>query len=577
MASSASPLFQLIVMLIVAALALVHPAASHRPLIGACHASGYLPGKSGHCDPGYDSDCCQPGKSYPQYRCSPPVSGNTRAQLTVNCFEENCDGGAPSECDGQYHSDKDLVVALSTGWYNGGSRCHKMIRINGNGRSVVAKVVDECDSVNGCDDDHDFQPPCPNNVVDGSPAVWAALGIDTDVGVYDITWSDDDVINPHVGIDSQRRPHRRRTVHHVVGAGRLEVVIVVAPIHRVALVHHLRHHAPPVPVDPDHLVAAPAAVVPPRRQRHHHVLVAVVLAVALRRGAAIAVLLEAVDGQLSAGIAGDGRRAAILRVGFARLAAVGVVAWVAVAGLSWEVAAGVAGSDERAVGGSRMDDAHQGYNDQHDNELKQRRSRRSHCSKRQTAMASSDSPLFQLIAMLLVAALVLVVHPAASHRPLIGACNPSGYLPGKSGHCDPGFDSDCCQPGKSYPQYRCSPPVSGNTRAQLTVNCFQENCDGGAPSECDGQYHSDKDLVVALSTGWYHGGSRCHKMIRINGNGRSVVAKVVDECDSVNGCDDEHDFQPPCPNNVVDGSPAVWAALGIDTDVGVYDITWSDE
>ncbi|XP_042391660.1 putative ripening-related protein 1 [Zingiber officinale] len=191
-------------------------------------------------------------------------------------------------------------------------------------------------------------------------------------------------------------------------------------------------------------------------------------------------------------------------------------------------------------------------------------------------MACSDSPLFPLITMLLVAALVLV-HPAASHRPLIGGCQASGYLPGKSGHCDPGFDSDCCQPGKSYPQYRCSPPVSGHTRAQLTVNCFEENCDGGAPSECDGQYHSDKDMVVALSTGWYHGGSRCHKMIRINGNGRSVVAKVVDECDSVNGCDDDHDFQPPCPNNVVDGSPAVWAALGIDTDVGVYDITWSDE
>lgn len=81
---------------------------------------------------------------------------------------------------------------------------------------------------------------------------------------------------------------------------------------------------------------------------------------------------------------------------------------------------------------------------------------------------------------------------------------------------------------------------------------------------------------MALSTGWYNRGSRCGMMIRIRAsNGRSVKAKVVDECDSVNGCDREHAGQPPCKNNIVDGSDAVWKALGLNKDVGVVDVTWS--
>lgn len=52
-------------------------------------------------------------------------------------------------------------------------------------------VVDECDSTMGCDSDHDFQPPCPNNIVDASKAVWKALGVpEKDWGELDITWSD---------------------------------------------------------------------------------------------------------------------------------------------------------------------------------------------------------------------------------------------------------------------------------------------------------------------------------------------------------------------------------------------------
>ncbi|EEE51186.1 hypothetical protein OsJ_31990 [Oryza sativa Japonica Group] len=74
--------------------------------------------------------------------------------------------------------------------------------------------------------------------------------------------------------------------------------------------------------------------------------------------------------------------------------------------------------------------------------------------------------------------------------------------------------------------------------------------------------------------------ARCGHRVRITasgGSGRSVVAKVVDECDSVHGCDGEHNYEPPCDNNIVDASPAVWDALGLDKSVGMEHITWSDD
>ncbi|XP_077239916.1 uncharacterized protein LOC143880823 [Tasmannia lanceolata] len=333
--------------MILLVLASLHVGHCLSPL-GSCHPSGYLRGKTGHCNTENDSDCCKAGKLYPQYRCSPPTTGDTPATMTINSFAKGGDGGGPSECDSQYHSDAEFVVALSTGWYNGGSRCLNNIKINANGRSVMAKVVDECDSVYGCDSDHDFQPPCPYNIVDASPAVWKALGIPkSEIGDYDITWSD--------------------------------------------------------------------------------------------------------------------------------------------------------------------------------------------------------------------------------------SCHPSGYLRGKTGNCNRENDSDCCEAGKLYPQYHCSPPITGDTSATMTINSFAKGGDGGGPSECDNKYHSDDEFVVALSTGWYNGGSRCLNSIKITANGRSVMAKVVDECDSVYGCDSDHDFQPPCPYNIVDASPAVWKALGIPkSEIGDYDITWSD-
>ncbi|KAF5451579.1 hypothetical protein F2P56_026672 [Juglans regia] len=159
-------------------------------------------------------------------------------------------------------------------------------------------------------------------------------------------------------------------------------------------------------------------------------------------------------------------------------------------------------------------------------------------------------------------------------------CRPSGRIRGKkspSGHCNTENDSVCCIQGKMYTTYRCSPSVSSNTKAYLTLNSFEDGGDGGGLSECDNQYHSDDTPVVALSTGWFNDKSRCLNNITISANGRNVLAMVVDECDSTMGCDADHDYQPPCPNNIVDASKAVWEALGVSREEwGGLDITWSD-
>ncbi|KAF0930175.1 hypothetical protein E2562_030835 [Oryza meyeriana var. granulata] len=119
------------------------------------------------------------------------------------------------------------------------------------------------------------------------------------------------------------------------------------------------------------------------------------------------------------------------------------------------------------------------------------------------------------------------------------------------------------KPGHASPRARRGFP------AVMTVNGFRKGEDGGGPSACDGHFHSDGELIVALSTEWFAGGRRCHRRIGITSSahgGRAVEATVVDECDSRRGC----------RHNIVDSSPAVWKALGLDTDVGEVRVTWSD-
>ncbi|GFY92543.1 hypothetical protein Acr_08g0009390 [Actinidia rufa] len=116
-----------------------------------------------------------------------PPPGQCNPRMTLNAGMEEGHLNAITSSMQMTHT----VVALSTGWFNNQKRCLKNITIHGNGRSVEAMVVDECDSTMGCDEDHDFQPPCPNNIVDASEAVWKALGVPKkDRGNLDIFWSD---------------------------------------------------------------------------------------------------------------------------------------------------------------------------------------------------------------------------------------------------------------------------------------------------------------------------------------------------------------------------------------------------
>lgn len=156
---------------------------------------------------------------------------------------------------------------------------------------------------------------------------------------------------------------------------------------------------------------------------------------------------------------------------------------------------------------------------------------------------------------------------SSCNGPCISLNDCDGQLICIGGKCndDPDVGTNICGGGGGGGS---SPPPSGDsTPAMLTLNDFSEGGDGGGPSECDEQYHDNSEPIVALTTQWYARGSRCGNMIRIraNKNGKSVTAKVVDECDVKDGCE----------NNVVDGSIAVWRALGLDTDDGRVPITWS--
>nr|XP_020168901.2 putative ripening-related protein 7 [Aegilops tauschii subsp. strangulata] len=76
-----------------------------------------------------------------------------------------------------------------------------------------------------------------------------------------------------------------------------------------------------------------------------------------------------------------------------------------------------------------------------------------------------------------------------------------------------------------------------NVPATMTVNGFQQGEPGGGPASCDGQFHSDDDFVVSLSSEWYADGARCGKLIRIADDANlHISARVVDECA---GCDNE--------------------------------------
>lgn len=73
--------------------------------------------------------------------------------------------------------------------------------------------------------------------------------------------------------------------------------------------------------------------------------------------------------------------------------------------------------------------------------------------------------------------------------------------------------------GMRHKEHRrhCKPSVSprrgGGTPAVMTVNGFGRGESGGGASACDGHFHSDGEMVVALSTMWFESGRRCHGRI----------------------------------------------------------------
>ncbi|XVE77116.1 hypothetical protein DITRI_Ditri13aG0036200 [Diplodiscus trichospermus] len=138
----------------------------------ACKSSGELRGTDpppGECNNEDSSVCCAEGMIYTIYDCSPHVSSHTKANLTLKSFDRGGNGG----------------------WFDGEARCLKDINIHGNGESVMAKVVDQCDSTMGCDSDHNYEPPCENNIVRATKGVWNALGVPkTQWSRMEIHWSD---------------------------------------------------------------------------------------------------------------------------------------------------------------------------------------------------------------------------------------------------------------------------------------------------------------------------------------------------------------------------------------------------
>ncbi|KZT20523.1 hypothetical protein NEOLEDRAFT_1122554, partial [Neolentinus lepideus HHB14362 ss-1] len=78
-----------------------------------------------------------------------------------------------------------------------------------------------------------------------------------------------------------------------------------------------------------------------------------------------------------------------------------------------------------------------------------------------------------------------------------------------------------------------------------------------------GAVSKSSDLIVALSTAQYNGGSHCYQHIGVHYNGQFVDATVVDEC-------------PGCGPNDIDLSPAAFQRLA-SLDQGRIQVTWDYE
>ncbi|MBW0540924.1 hypothetical protein O181_080639 [Austropuccinia psidii MF-1] len=77
-----------------------------------------------------------------------------------------------------------------------------------------------------------------------------------------------------------------------------------------------------------------------------------------------------------------------------------------------------------------------------------------------------------------------------------------------------------------------------------------------------GDTNSESDYIVAMNYKQYGQGEPCHKHVKIQNksNGKTITAKVTDEC-------------PSCGYGSLDLSPSVFKSLG-DLNTGVLPISW---
>ncbi|GAA6036004.1 hypothetical protein JCM8097_005210 [Rhodosporidiobolus ruineniae] len=111
---------------------------------------------------------------------------------------------------------------------------------------------------------------------------------------------------------------------------------------------------------------------------------------------------------------------------------------------------------------------------------------------------------------------------------------------------------------KQAQSYSSSSSSSSGSTYSGTATYFYQN---GVAGAC-GSVHSDSSYIVALQTSMYAGGSHCGQTVTITGNGKTITAKVADECPSCGSSGD------------LDLSEGAFKALS-SLDAGVASITWS--
>ncbi|XP_024545223.1 G-type lectin S-receptor-like serine/threonine-protein kinase SD2-5 [Selaginella moellendorffii] len=129
---------------------------------------------------------------------------------------------------------------------------------------------------------------------------------------------------------------------------------------------------------------------------------------------------------------------------------------------------------------------------------------------------------------------------------------------------------NCCIPGLAYRTFTCSPNLQGTNNAVLYVTSFNLS----NPRSLRPCTYSEWNMepMAALATGWYsQDRSLCLKNIQVLApNRRTVVARMVAECYSPNGCLSDHSFTEPCAPNAVAANEQVWRKLGVVLSVVIF-------